>query len=866
MLLAQLQEAWIQLSKDQLAILADIGEIIDFGPGTFTVKTNALFQADGVEVYDSDCDDVPNAQPSFMANISSYGLDALDEVHNPDNIDNNMIIYDVQVKPSSEQSSGVNHSETEITSDRNIIPYYYLKDIKQVKVLKEGQNVDLKDKYNVSDSCKQSVEIDRLKQILSEHVKEKESLMQTITLLKNNFKKEESRNINREIALEKKIKQLDNIVFKRDQLAQTVHMLTKPQFFYDHTTKQALSFQNPFYLKKAQQLEPKLYDGNVIKNTSAIVIPDSEETLMLTEESHPTLSSRPTKVELPKELPKVSMVNTSLKKLKHHLAGFDVVVKERTIATTIIEGSWGPKLLSSNGTGCETTSIDSKTFEVKMKKVLNENERLLEQVISKDTVNIIVNSSMDNAYVNVHECEKCLKLETELLNKKDFIKKEIYDKLFRSYTTLEKHCISLEVDTQLNQEIFQRDNTVSNQSAPSFDQYFELNELKAQSQEKNTVIKKLKERIKSLCGNMNEDKGKKNIEEIETINIELDHWVSKLIAENEHLKQTYKQLYNSIKPTRKSVVACRETVNKPKVIAPVVHKVELEPLSLKLKNNREAHVDYIRITKENADTLRDVVEQARTSNPLDNAHDFCVVQHLSEVNDHARAKAVKSIIMKEWKPTSKMFKNVGHKWVPTGRTFTIAPFLKEKKGVRFSALYLQKKSNLLVTLSPPIMSTSTHPIIALSDSYVEDAFSSTSTPDYTPASPDYFPASLRNTFFDPLEDLSKDLLASLAISPFHDDPYMKVFEMEESSHKMYLERHEEHIETILNHLDELPLERIEHIEDKIEGLEQIRHDDEIVLARVRTSTLEILIEDIQIHHRSDMKSLLDNHKGGPPDY
>ncbi|GKF71845.1 hypothetical protein Tco_0207959 [Tanacetum coccineum] len=74
------------------------------------------------------------------------------------------------------------------------------------------------------------------------------------------------------------------------------------------------------------------------------------------------------------------------------------------------------------------------------------------------------------------------------------------------------------------------------------------------------------------------------------------------------------------------------------------------------------------------------------------------------------------------------------------------------------------------------MSTSTHPIIVLSDSYVEDDFSSTTTPDYTPASPDYFPASLGNTFSDPLEELSKDLLASLAISPFHDDPYMKVMQ------------------------------------------------------------------------------------------
>ncbi|GKC84168.1 hypothetical protein Tco_1139885 [Tanacetum coccineum] len=121
--------------------------------------------------------------------------------------------------------------------------------------------------------------IDRLKQTLSEHLKEKESLIQTVSLLKDNFKKEESKNIDRDIALEERIKQLDNIVFKRDQSAQTVHMLMKPQFFYDHTTKQALGFQNPFYLKKAQQLEPKLYVGDIIEKTNQIVIPDSEETL-----------------------------------------------------------------------------------------------------------------------------------------------------------------------------------------------------------------------------------------------------------------------------------------------------------------------------------------------------------------------------------------------------------------------------------------------------------------------------------------------------------------------------------------------------------------------------------------------------------
>ncbi|GJT08572.1 hypothetical protein Tco_0843034 [Tanacetum coccineum] len=147
------------------------------------------------------------------------------------------------------------------------------------------KNLFIMNNDNILDSCAQSVEIDLLKKTLSEHLKEKESLMQTVTLLKNDCKKEESRNIDREITLEKRIKQLDNIVFKRDQSAQTVHMLTKPQFFYDHTTKQALGFQNPFYLKKAQQLEPKLYAGDIIEKTNPIVIFDSEETLILAEES-----------------------------------------------------------------------------------------------------------------------------------------------------------------------------------------------------------------------------------------------------------------------------------------------------------------------------------------------------------------------------------------------------------------------------------------------------------------------------------------------------------------------------------------------------------------------------------------------------
>nr|GEX90072.1 hypothetical protein [Tanacetum cinerariifolium] len=275
------------------------------------------------------------------------------------------------------------------------------------------------------------------------------------------------------------------------------------------------------------ELEPKLYDGNVIKNTCVIVIPDSEETIMLAEESHskmllkqqdpmvlekkvnttpvdyvvlnqlcqdskkqfvsqtelsaeqafwsqnsinssdPNLSKRPTKVKVPKELSKVSMVNTSLKKFKHHLAGFDVVVKERTTPTAITEGLLGFKHTKAcfrdeiipfvkalkdifntfdqhlideltkvqndfhqMKKAVEQHRLESKTFKIKMNQVLNENERDLKQFINKDIVNIVVNSFVNNTSVNLYECKKCLKLETGLLNKKDFIEKETYDKMF----------------------------------------------------------------------------------------------------------------------------------------------------------------------------------------------------------------------------------------------------------------------------------------------------------------------------------------------------------------------------------------------------------------------------------------------------
>ncbi|GJT40621.1 retrovirus-related pol polyprotein from transposon TNT 1-94 [Tanacetum coccineum] len=177
----------------------------------------------------------------------------------------------------------------------------------------------------------------------------------------------EAKNIDTKIALEKKVKELDNIVCKMGQSAQTVHMLKKPQVLYDNNLKQALGFQNPFYLKKAQQIRPMLYDSNVFaKETNVISIADSKETLMLEKENfgkrfvlqqelsdeqalHPIIdksASSSVKIEAPQELPNLSLVNTSLKKLKYHLGQFDNVVKADNT-----------QCFNRRGMGCHATTM-----------------------------------------------------------------------------------------------------------------------------------------------------------------------------------------------------------------------------------------------------------------------------------------------------------------------------------------------------------------------------------------------------------------------------------------------------------------------------------------------------------------------------
>ncbi|GJV52411.1 hypothetical protein Tco_1448152 [Tanacetum coccineum] len=458
------------------------------GPITQSVIThNAAYQADDLDAYDSDCDEISTAKSVLMANLSSYGSDVLSKVPHSDNTNNDMLNQSVQEMTYSKQTHLVNYPENEITSDSNIIPYS--------QYLLETQNAAVRDTYSSAqqDAIILSVfeqlsnQVTNCNKVNKDNLMANESLSAELERYKE-WENKEAKNIGNEIALERKVKELDNIVYKMGQSGQIMHMLTKPQVCYDNNLKQALGFQNPFYLKKAQQIRPMLYDGNVIsKETNVISIADSEETLMLEDESrskmllkqndpmvlekkvnikpvnydilnqlsedfdksfvpqqelsaeqafrfqisNPSIDSSdasPVKVDVPSELPKVSLVNASLKKLKFHLAQFDSVVKKRITPDALTEGEWGfehtkaifineiiPFLKSlkdifnvfdkdllneitevqtvfdQKETAVQQHSVDKRCLEIAYNQVLNENDRLLEQIISQDIVNIVVN-------------------------------------------------------------------------------------------------------------------------------------------------------------------------------------------------------------------------------------------------------------------------------------------------------------------------------------------------------------------------------------------------------------------------------------------------------------------------------------------
>ncbi|GJX71292.1 retrovirus-related pol polyprotein from transposon TNT 1-94 [Tanacetum coccineum] len=301
--------------------------------------------------------------------------------------------------------------------------------------------------------------------------------------------------------------------------------------------------------------------------------------------------------------------------------------------------------------------------------------------MSQDVLLTVMNSmSLFGESVNMERkrnesCDKCFNLDAELLKTQN-----AHNDLLKSYSQLEKHCISFELSIQLNQEIFQKDESCVNQNTFEIPEYFKNNDLKAQLQDKDTTICKLKEIIKSVREKSKEENVnydyceivfKDQFDLIKKTRVRTKEQSDSLIdklnlksAKNEDLKAQIQDkvfvitsLKNDLRKVKgKEIVDIAAQIPSTNTIIPGmlmykglktkqkrrlsvkilrhlrvfrdqyevvnIFRLDLEPLDPRLLQNREAHIDYLKYTQEQADILREIVEQVKAKQPLDKELDF----------------------------------------------------------------------------------------------------------------------------------------------------------------------------------------------------------------------------------------------------
>ncbi|GJX04054.1 retrovirus-related pol polyprotein from transposon TNT 1-94 [Tanacetum coccineum] len=443
-MLVEAQEARQILDEEQLAFLTD--PRIPAGQAQTINPHNAAFQTEDLDTYDSDCDDLSTAQAVLMANVSNYGSD---------------VILEANVQDTNLQAQQNNES---ITAE---LERYK----ERVKTFEQRLNIDLSSREKMIDSQMDDMireklalkeQIDSLEQNLSKQIKEKESLFKTFYVFKR--------------------------MIQTGQYAQTVHMLTKPQAFYDNTHKQALGYQNPFYLKKAQRIKPTLNDGAVMSNTHVVMpVIDDEETLFLEEESRSKMSKKAKVSEVIAK--KISYKPIDYEKLNRLTEDFGKCFSPQQELSA--EQAFWFHILNP-------TIKPSYTPPVIMD---------VPSELPKSTVNCDESCHLNNDSVNMEMqkcemCEKCLNLDADLSKSK-----QAYNDLLKNYSQLEKHCIlsSRRIYAIKTRSISKMMNLAVIKMLLEIQEYFEINDLKARLQDKDKTICKLKDTIRSLKKNTKEE-------------------------------------------------------------------------------------------------------------------------------------------------------------------------------------------------------------------------------------------------------------------------------------------------------------------------------------------------------------------------
>ncbi|GJZ13471.1 retrovirus-related pol polyprotein from transposon TNT 1-94 [Tanacetum coccineum] len=122
----------------------------------------------------------------------------------------------------------------------------------------------------------------------------------------------------------------------------------------------------------------------------------------------------------------------------------------------------------------------------------------------------LINTHTELQCLYLHKVKECECLAQKLSKQTDFVSKEVYTRLLRSFAKLEKHSISLKLALQQYQEQMKNDTDCKEKASSVFqkerEQYFKTQDLKAQLQDKNIAICELKKLIKKCKGKSVETK------------------------------------------------------------------------------------------------------------------------------------------------------------------------------------------------------------------------------------------------------------------------------------------------------------------------------------------------------------------------
>nr|GEY00624.1 integrase, catalytic region, zinc finger, CCHC-type, peptidase aspartic, catalytic [Tanacetum cinerariifolium] len=294
--------------------------------------------------------------------------------------------------------------------------------------------------------------------------------------------------------------------------------------------------------------------------------------------------------------------------------------------------------------------VDRKRDAIELKNLLIANDKLITECLSQEVFCVATNSELNIArftemYVaNTTAEARCLALEVELANLRDANLRDTNNhdnqkELINHFSKLEVNHLNLQLKYQNLKDNIGNNPPTPDKDTLDFDFVFVIGKMQASLQEKDNVIRQLKKKLSQLQVTRSDTDRTFRVQTTDSQITKLTDQVTHLQvqndlfrAENDKIKQHYKELYDSIKITRAKHIeqvtklttknvnlktrVSKATVN-PQVFTRDKHAIDVKPIVPRLRNNRDAHLDNLRHLKESVETIRDIVEEAKVVRPRD---------------------------------------------------------------------------------------------------------------------------------------------------------------------------------------------------------------------------------------------------------